>query len=275
MAVSWTTVSVTEGATSKVVSAALATDPLLSTNWNTVAWVSARDATTFTVQFSVPAPAGATVTYSADIKPTALVGIYETGAQILDAVLSHAGDDIVGSADFETEAKRAIQHGYIRVLESFPWLFNRKDPPAVLNTVAEITTGSVTLTTGSTSGTFSAAPAISVQERKIYTDTDGVVCRIAAHIAGQTAFTLDAIYVGDGGSGLSYHVFQDEYDLATDFLIPVNTTRFLRDCHGRYDMDLIHPNRLETLYPSPVTGSVKARYCAIIREKTLRVAPYP
>ena len=47
---------------------------------------------------------------------------------------------------------------------------------------------------------------------------------------GSNASTSDARSApsrpGDGGSGLTYNVFQDEYALADDFLVPVNTTRF-------------------------------------------------
>jgi hypothetical protein len=199
---------------------------------------------------------------------------YTTGEELKALILSRAGDDAV-SPDFGSEVEDYINTSYIAVLEDFPWLFARKTPPGVLNTVAEITTGSVTLTTDSASGTFSSAPTASVEGRKIRTDADGIVCRIIAHTAGQTGFTLDSTYQGDGGSGLTYAVFQDEYDLASDFLAPVNTGRFLRDCHGSYDMDLISPGRMDAEYPYRSSSGVSARYCAIIGDGVLRIAPYP
>ncbi len=199
---------------------------------------------------------------------------YQYGASILADVLSRANELGVGSADYEAEAKRYIQASYVSICGDFSWLWNRKSTPGVLNAVAEITAGSVTLTQNSTAGTFSVAPAASMAGRKIIGDTDGIVCRIASHIAAATSFTLDSAYQGTGGAGLSYRVFQDEYDLASDFLTPVNATRFLRDCHGSYDMSLIKANELDVLYPYPV-ASTGGRYCSIIREKKLRIAPYP
>ncbi len=196
-----------------------------------------------------------------------------TGQDLKQFTLSRIGDDAT-NPDFESEVESYLQSGYIAVLAAFPWLFGRKASPGVINCVAEITDGSVTLTTGSTAGTFSSAPAVSVKDRKLVADSDGIVCRISAHTAGQTGFTLDAAYQGDGGSGLSYTVFQDEYSLAADFLLPAQTTGFLRDCHGSYDMDLIPPNQMAAISPYPAS-SAAGRYCSILRDKVIRVAPYP
>jgi hypothetical protein len=179
----------------------------------------------------------------------------------------------VGSSDRETEAKAYAQAAYIGILErAFTW--GKKSTPGVINTVAEITTGTVTLTTASTAGTFSSAPAASCAGRKIVTDQDGIVCRISTHTAAAAAFTLDSAYQGDGGSGLTFSVFQDEYSLASDFLVPRNKTRFLRDCHGNYDMDLIDADELDARFPYRASSGAAARYCAIIRHQKIRIYPW-
>src|SRR3990167_9792805 len=68
----------------------------------------------------------------------------------------------------------------------------------VINTVAKITTGTVSLTNGSTTVTFSSAPTVSVAGYVLLMTTDtkdsGVAPRISAHTASSTSATLDAAY---------------------------------------------------------------------------------
>lgn len=199
---------------------------------------------------------------------------FTTGKDLKALVLSRAGDDAV-SPDFGSEVQDYIQASYIGVLsEGFPWTFATKTPPGILTTVAEITAGSVLVTNGLASITFSSAPAVSVAGRKFYVDNEGIVYRILTHTAGQAAATLDANYVGVSGSGLAYHVFQDEYALASDFLRPLGKP-FLRDAHGSYDLDLISQDELKAKYPHSWQGGTTARYCAFIAAARIRIAPWP
>jgi hypothetical protein len=96
------------------------------------------------------------------------------------------------------------------------WLLDRQ----VVNTTAEVTTGTVAATNGSTSITFSDAPAASVAGAKIVvtgnTDDPAVAYRISAHTAAQTGATLDAAYTGTTVTESAFHVWTDEYSVAAD-----------------------------------------------------------
>ena len=203
---------------------------------------------------------------------------FSTGKGILDYALDRANEvnDEASDSQYLQVTETDIQTAYIGVLSSTvaPWA--RKYPPGVIITVPEITTGSVQLTTGSAAGVFSVAPADSMAGRKIYADNDQVVCRILTHNAGATAFTLDAEYPETGGTACAFHVFQDEYAVATDFLAPRNTKKFLKDCGGAYDIDLVSEQELEGWFAfPPMQSGTTPRVCAFIADKTLRVAPWP
>ena len=198
---------------------------------------------------------------------------FSTGQGILNYTLDRANE--LALTDWLATAQTDIQTAYIGVLEAVTAPWAKKRPPGVLITVPEITTGSVTLTTSSAAGTFSSPPAVSVAGRKIWVDNDQVVCRILTHVAGAAAFTMDAIYPETGGSTLAYHVFQDEYALATDLLTP-RSKPFLKDCAGSYDVDLISEQEIDSWYPfSPMQGGTTLRVCAFVGDQTIRVAPWP
>lgn len=200
---------------------------------------------------------------------------YDFGKDILESVLSRADELGIGSSDRETDAKRYIQASYISVVgEGFPWPWAKKEPPGVLTTSAEITTGTVAVTNNSATITFSSAPSASVAGRKFFVDADGVIYRISAHTGGSATATLDSAYLGTTNAAAAYHVFQDEYDLASDFLRPFGK-RFLRDMHGRYALDLIGEDELSGRYAYPGASGTVPRYATMVAEKRIRLTPWP
>ena len=200
---------------------------------------------------------------------------FSTGKGILDYVMDRSNElDVDTSDDWTAVVQTNIQAAYIGVLEEIvaPWA--KKRPPGVLITVPEILT-SATLTQGSTAGSFASGPSVSVAGYKIWSDNDQVCCRIATHVAGATAFVLDAAYPETGGAAVSVHVFQDEYDLASDLLAP-RSKPFLKDCGGAYDIDLVSENELSSWFPfPPQQGGTTARVCAFIGDQTIQLAPWP
>jgi hypothetical protein len=119
-----------------------------------------------------------------------------------------------------TEAAKidALTNDVIREICSkydFPWLAKRQ----VLNTVDDITTGTIDVTKGSASATLSAAQATSLTDRIIFVTSNAVEnasYRISAHTANATAVTLGSNYNGATNTAAAYVVYQDEYDLAAD-----------------------------------------------------------
>jgi hypothetical protein len=106
------------------------------------------------------------------------------------------------------------------------WLLKR----AVINTVAKITAGTVDVTKGSTSITFSIATGTDVSGYVFIisgsTDDSDAVYRIATNPAGGTAATLDAAYTGATNTAASYSLYKDAYSLPTDTGKVINVKRY-------------------------------------------------
>lgn len=101
-----------------------------------------------------------------------------------------------------TLLKRWLNNSQQAILRSFEWPFLRSPTPLVIQTVPDISSGTVATTAGSTSITFSATPVdsngfnVSVAGRYIQTVSSNDWYRITAHTSGTTAATLEiaAIY---------------------------------------------------------------------------------
>jgi hypothetical protein len=116
-----------------------------------------------------------------------------------------------------TKLTALMNDAYRAVATAHPtwwWLEDRQ----IVNTVAELTTGTVAATNGSTTITFSDAPAATQAQKKILIDGDGqtALYRISTHTAGQASATLDAAYTGTTVTAAAFHVWKDEYDVAAD-----------------------------------------------------------
>lgn len=85
---------------------------------------------------------------------------------------------------------------YKNILGAFRWPWLLKN--STLQTVADITTGTVSINAGATSGTFSSAPAVSVANQYMIqfpTVSDDWYI-ISAHTAAMTSFTIANAFVG-------------------------------------------------------------------------------
>ena len=84
-------------------------------------------------------------------------------------------------------------------------------------TLAEFTTGTVTATNGDKTIAHSATGFTAVMVgRKFKTAEDDTIYTIA-YRASTSSLELDQDYVGTGGSGLSFSIYEDTYDLPPDF----------------------------------------------------------
>lgn len=97
-----------------------------------------------------------------------------------------------------TLLKRWINNAQQIILRSFEWPFNRSQNPLVIQTVTDITAGTVATTAGNTAITFSTTPLdsngnnVSVAGRFIQTNSSNDWYRITAHTSGTTSATLEA-----------------------------------------------------------------------------------
>lgn len=133
--------------------------------------------------------------------------------------------------------------------ESFSWA----ERSATLRTQAPYSTGTVTITTGSTT--------LSGSDTRWDTDNDFSVKNVRAggkivinggtdlyevsSIASDTSLTLTQAFISDDVSDVDYEYFEDEYDLDSDFLRPLDFQRF----SSQDDIPLIDRRDFRRAYP--------------------------
>lgn len=113
-----------------------------------------------------------------------------------------------------TQFKRFINDFGRRLWVMRPWPERKKE--SVITTVAEYTTGTVTVTNGFATVTGSGTAFTSAMAgRKFALSLSGPWYRITSRDS-DTQLTLARVYQETTASGSTYTVFQDEYDLASD-----------------------------------------------------------
>ncbi len=103
------------------------------------------------------------------------------------------------------------------------WIWARARRPIVLQLNPPVTAGNVTLTQGSTAGTFSTLPTVngsnvSVEGWYLKPDNGPELYRITQHTSGQLTFAIDAAFPQTSYAS-TFHCFQLEYDLIPGYLI--------------------------------------------------------
>lgn len=152
---------------------------------------------------------------------------FRTTADLVDAVLSKAGESTSGTSPYEADALtylNKIHSGLIggglvfdkNVNEDWTWA--RARHPFTLELQPKQNTGSITLTQGSDAGTFSSAPTVSLEGWYLRETGYTTIYRIMQHTASSTAFELDAFYVGTSGSGKSFEAFKLDYEVVPSHL---------------------------------------------------------
>jgi hypothetical protein len=159
----------------------------------------------------------------------------------------------------DNQAKRyiniALHDMHIGYGEKLPWA-ERSD---ILRTQAEYTTGTVAATIGSTTLTgtstlWNTNNDFSVENvrigGKVVINGESDVYDVTA-IGSDTSITLADAYIGETASGLSYLYFEDEYDLAADFLRPIDLQKF----DSNSEIDIISRNDFRRRWPrNIITG---------------------
>lgn len=93
-----------------------------------------------------------------------------------------------------TKLKRWLNMGQQYICGKRLWSFMMKEE--IVQTVTDITTGTVTISAGASTGTFSSAPTVSVQDRYIQVSTSNDWYQITSHTASSTSFTISPAFVG-------------------------------------------------------------------------------
>ncbi len=143
-----------------------------------------------------------------------------TAKDLKSQTLSQSGEVTDGTSDFDARSLIYINRAYetlqggsnpLKLEVGDTWVWARARRPIAFNLDPKINTGTISLTNDSTSGTFSSAPTNSLVDRLIQVDSRVGLFRIQAHLAGGTAFTLDAKYDNDTGAALAYKAIKTDY----------------------------------------------------------------
>lgn len=130
---------------------------------------------------------------------------------------SRYGDDVI---DYLTKIQNIIISGGnifdIDVDEVWSWA--KAQTPIILNMEVPYSTGGVTLTQGSASGTFSVTPTSSFAGWHLRVTGTREVYKLTAHTAGQAAFSLDMTYLGVSLAAGAYTLFKLDYELTPQLI---------------------------------------------------------
>lgn len=164
-----------------------------------------------------------------------------------------------------------------------PWL----ERHSVLRVRAPYTTGTVSITRGSTSvaGTstlWTTADAYGDNNARVggkITFGDQNIYTVTA-VGGAGTITLNTRYVADADlTDGAYVYFEDEYALASDFLKPISVVSFT----GAYDLPIIGRNDFRRMFPRPNTSG-KPKVATLLDDefvgnntevKKVQFYPYP
>ena len=159
---------------------------------------------------------------------------FRTTADLLDGVLRRCGEmtSDQGTSPLAPAALLYLNQIHDTVItggneleidvdESWTWARARR--PIILNLNPPVTAGSVTLTQGSTAGTFSTAPQVNAANASVegwyLKPTNGPeVYRIIQHTSGLTTFSLDCAFP-QANYASTFMCFQLEYDLIPSYMI--------------------------------------------------------
>lgn len=159
---------------------------------------------------------------------------FRTTADLLDGVLRRCGEitSDKGTSSLQAAALLYLNQIHTTVITGGneleidvdeSWIWARARRPIILNLNPPVTAGSVTLTQGSTAGTFSTSPQVSaanvsVEGWYLAADNNPEKYRITQHTSGQTTFQLDAAFPQTSYAS-TYRCFQLEYDLVAGYLV--------------------------------------------------------
>ena len=153
---------------------------------------------------------------------------FRTTADLLDKILTKAGEPTNGNSPYEADALEYANliHHYIlsggnelEVDVDEPWVWARAKYPMTIELLPKVTTGTVSMTNSSEVGAFSSGPASSVRGWYLRLDGQDTVYRIASHTAGATAFEIDGHFMGTTDATANYKIFKLDYELVPSLLV--------------------------------------------------------
>lgn len=155
---------------------------------------------------------------------------FRTTADLVDSVLRRCGELIQaqGTSPYLQQAidyLNQIHHTVIAGGAEFnvdidePWIWARARRPLLLELQPPYTTGSVSLTQDSTTGTLSVAPTVSLEGWFLKLNDSPDLFKIGTHSANSTAFTLDGAFTGATNASAVFTIMKLDYDAVSDYIV--------------------------------------------------------
>lgn len=141
---------------------------------------------------------------------------------IVKGVLQKSGENTDGTSQYHELALKYVNNAYHEILSGanefigvngHSWRWARSRASFVLK--GFISSGSVSLTLSSTSGTFSVAPTVSVAGYYVKINDEPTYYEVDTHTASSTAFVLKTAYLGTTGAGKGFKAIPLRYDLVS------------------------------------------------------------
>lgn len=206
---------------------------------------------------------------------------YQFSQDLVNDVLFRAGEGTDGTSDFQAVALQYLNRAYQALVnggsEIDPdvqedWWWARKHPPGVINVLAAIETGTVSVTNNSASITFSSAPAASVAGYFFRVKDQPDIYRIATHTAASTSATLDAVYTGPTNAAGTYRLMKLEYDLPSDLIRIISPMRISQGWED--EVEGVELSAMEREWPlRDIEGGSPTQF-AMVTEMKLRFNKY-
>jgi len=181
-----------------------------------------------------------------------------TTADLVDAVLKRCGELSDGTSAYDTGGDvlgyiNSVYRGILAGANEFgvdcgePWVWAQASTPQILELKPAYETGTVTLTNGSASATFSSAPSYSVAGWYFRAQGDTEWYTVSAHTAASTSLTLDQTYLGSSGS-YNFKVVKLDYALSTAVCRLVAPINIYKNTHS--NMGLAEQGNIFELDPN-------------------------
>lgn len=166
----------------------------------------------------------------------------QNSADLLRGALALVGELPDGTSQYQSLALKYLNHAYLAVLSGSnefqvdigePWIWARSSKTLVL--YPTYVDGTVSLTNGLATGTFSVAPSSSLGSfvnRYLKVSDRASYYLITAHTAGSANFTLERTYLEDTSATLAFAAIPLIYDLGSRILRLVEPFRVFGTTRG-------------------------------------------
>jgi hypothetical protein len=188
---------------------------------------------------------------------------FETTNDLKTYSLKKAGEPTDGSSDYDSEVEEFLNLMLFNVVAGgseyngevgVPWVWAKNRNPGIITFKPPYETGTVSLTNGSASGTFSTAPTglgSFANTHQLKVDSEAEFYIFSTHTADSTSFTLDGPFVGETGT-YNFRAFKTDYALASDIVRLISPFRVYRQGYRHpQEVALIERNAFDRDFPKP------------------------